>query len=100
MIIAAGLWILAELFVAVIVHFLSWDRIKSWFTSRDTEINANDDQLRVTLHEKMKTGQHRVVFGIFNTATSKFIEGETVVADTIDSELSEFHKDSPLVVYT
>ena len=100
MIITAGLWILAELFVAAIIQFLSWERIKGWFADRETVIDANDDHLRVTLHERMKTGQHRVVFGIFNTATSKFTEGETVVADTIASELAEFHKDSPLVVYT
>lgn len=100
MIIAAGLWILAELLVTLVIKFLSWDRIKSWFAARDTEINANVHELAVTLHEKMKTGQHRVVYGIFNTVTSKFTEGEAVVADLIDAELSELHKDSPLVVYT
>ncbi len=97
---ATVLFILAEMLVGIVLSFLPWSRIKDWFTSRETTINADGDQLRVTLYEKLKNGQHRVVYGIFNQATSKFIEGEAVVAEEIDKEIENFHKGNPLVVYT
>jgi hypothetical protein len=97
---ATVLFILAEILIGVVLVFLPWSRIKGWFTNHESVINADDENLRVTLHEKLGNGQHRVVYGIFNKATSQFLDGEVAVAEEIDDEIAAFHKDTALVVYT
>jgi hypothetical protein len=91
--------ILAEVLFTVVISHLNWKRIADWFLNREAAIETDDSKLRITLHEKMKSGQHRVVYGIFNSATEQFTDGEVVIADSIDEELMEHHKDMPLVVY-
>ena len=97
---ATVLFVLADMFIGIVLAFLPWSRIKDWFTSRESMFDADENKLRVTLHEKLSSGQHRVVYGIFNKATSKFIEGEAVVAKEIDGEIAEFHNGNALVVYS
>jgi hypothetical protein len=97
---ATVLFVLAEILIGVVLIFLPWSRIKGWFTNHESVINADEENLRVTLHEKLGNGQHRVVYGIFNKSTSQFVDGEVAVTEQIDDEIAAFHKDAPLVVYT
>ncbi len=94
------LWTAVEVLAVIVVKFLPWSRVRDWFVSRDGGAHVDEDHLRVTLHEKLKTGKHRVVYGVFNRETATFVDGESVVADNIDEELREIHHDQPVVVYT
>ena len=101
MILTTGLLLIlaAEILTGIVLTVLPWSRIKGWFQERAGSM-VNLNHLRISLHEKLATGQHRVVYGIFNKQTSTFLEGESVTADQIGPEIAALHDDAPLVVFS
>ena len=89
----------AELLACVAIRYLSWDRVKNWFQQRSATV-VDPDHLHITLHEKLTTGEHRVVYGLFNKSTSTFVDGESITAKQIDPEIARLHGDTPVVVYS
>lgn len=94
------LFLLAETLIGLVLAFLSLSRVKSWFEQRLSAFAADRDHLRISLLEKLKTGQHRIVYGIFNKRTSQFVDGESVTAEEIDPEIAGYHDGTPVVIYS
>ncbi len=91
----------AEVLIGVVyaLDLLSFDRIRGWFERCREAIRSDAGHLRVSLHEKIKNGQHRIIYGIFDARTSTFVQGETVTANRIDPEIASLHQGAPLVIY-
>lgn len=85
--------------VALALDLLNFDRIRSWFERCREAFRSKAGHLRLSLYEKLKNGQHRVVYGIFDPGTSTFVQGESVTANCIDPEIASLHKGTPRVIY-
>lgn len=85
--------------VAVILAVLSFSRIRQWLRKRSGLIEEDPRRVRVSVHERMKNGEYRTVYGIFDPVHREFVEAEIAESGEIDEELRRIHRDSPVVEY-
>lgn len=89
----------AATLAVVVLAILHYDKVIAWFTSRNAIKEADKDNLAVTIKTKLDNGNYKVVQGIFNTRSEKFVDGQVIHAQKIDQRLDDLHGDEELVVY-
>lgn len=87
--IAAGLT--AAAVAAVVFSILCADEIRNWFQSRLSRNSFSSNRVGFTVMKHLNNGNFQVVQGVLNTATEEIVEGRTVEAEQIDSELRNAH---------
>ena len=85
----------------IVIKLLGWQKIKDWFLSYFKNRNRikSPDEVAFTLKTALSNGNVKVVQGIFNTNTETVEDGVEYNAEKIDNQLSNYHKDNPVVIY-
>jgi hypothetical protein len=94
---------LITLFVSAAVIYaaiLTVDAVINWFRNRAALIQSDRSNLAFTIRERLADGNYAVYQGIFNKESEQLIDGQKLVSERLDSELSNLHRDKPLVLYT
>ncbi len=78
---------------------LNWERIVAFMSDNAALKESDMDNIGFSLQEKMDSGEYKTVYGIFNTRTSKVLNAEAVRSSQVDTEVSEMHEKTPLIVF-
>jgi len=89
----------AAALVVVVVAIVFWDDIVNWFQSRNDIKEQDKANIAFTIKERMKSGDYKVVQGIFNTKSEEIIEGRAMQTESLDEELEKVHERNELVIY-
>lgn len=84
--------------VAMVV-LLKWDDIIKWFEQRSRIKEADKDNIAFTLKERLKSGNYKVVQGIFNKRTDSVVDGKIVEAQQLEKKLAQTHQGQDVVLY-
>jgi hypothetical protein len=93
---------LLTLFVSAAVIYaaiLTVNAVISWFKNRASLVQSDRNNLAFTIRERLADGNYAVYQGIFNSATEQLLDGQKLVGERLDSELTNLHRDKPLVIY-
>ena len=93
---------LISLFVGAAVIYaaiLTVNTVINWFQSRAALVNSDRDNIAFTIRERLNSGEYALYQGIFNKRTEQLVEGQKLVGERLDSELSQMHRDKTMVVY-
>lgn len=85
--------------VAISLTILYWDEILDWFRQRQSIKASDTSNICLTLKQKLKSGEYKVVQGIFNTESNELLDGRVVEAKELDKQISAQHKNNDLVIY-
>lgn len=87
--------------VLVLVYFaiLLFREIKNWFLKRSSLKQSDKDNIAFTLHEKLNSGKHKTVQGIFNTGSQEVVDGRIIESDNLDRTTADYHRNDDLVIY-
>lgn len=88
---------LVAITVAVILY---WDHIIGWFNQYSSSLEANPQKVAFTLAESMKSGDYKVVQGIFNKKTNELVTARRVTSSQMDEETRRIHADQKLAIYS
>ena len=83
--------------VAVIVY---WDHIIGWFKQYSESLETNPHNVAFTLAESMKSGDYKVVQGIFNKEKNELVTARRITSSHMDEETRKIHADQKLAVYS
>jgi hypothetical protein len=73
--------------------------IISWFQQHTALLANNANNVAFTLAESMKSGDYKVVQGIFNKSTNQLHEARRVTSTQVDEEFEHIHANDKLAVY-
>jgi hypothetical protein len=93
---------LLALFVSAAVIYaaiLTVNAVISWFKNRAGLVQSDRNNLAFTIRERLADGNYAVYQGIFNSGTEQLLDGQKLVGERLDSELTNLHRDKPLVIY-
>ena len=74
----------AAIAVIVVIVILTYDEIINWFRERSQIKEADQDNIAFTLQSKLANGNYKTVQGVFNTDTSRVLEGRTINSRNVD----------------
>ncbi|MBW4626220.1 MAG: hypothetical protein KME49_12130 [Brasilonema octagenarum HA4186-MV1] len=89
----------AGVLAVVYVITLLFPQIKKWFRDRSSLKQSDKDNIAFTLHEKLKSGKHKTVQGIFNTGSQEVVDGQIIESDNLDRTTADYHRNDDLVIY-
>jgi len=89
----------AAALVVVVVAIVYWDDIVDWFQSRNDIKEKDKENIAFTIKERMKSGDYKVVQGIFNKRSEDIVEGRAMQTEKLDDELEKVHEKNELVIY-
>jgi hypothetical protein len=87
---------------ALVMKFLSWDKILGWFRGRQKLVESDKENVAFTLTQSLASGNYSVVQGVFNKRTNELFSadaGQKYEAEEIDDQLKQAHKNNELVIY-
>ena len=98
-ILAAVAALAAQAVTVIYITVLVLDEVLKWFADIKGKIR-NKNRLGFTLKEHMRSGNYRVIQGVFNAGGDRVEASRTIEAKSLGQDLAEIHGDKPLVIYS
>ncbi len=84
---------------AVILTVIYWNDIVEWFRSRNDIKEADKNNIAFTIKENLRSGNYKVVQGIFNKETEELKDVRIMESESLDDQLMKHHEGQELVIY-
>ena len=83
----------------MVVVIVTWAEIIDWFQSRNDIKEKDKENIAFTIKERLKSGDFKIVQGIFNKRTDDIVDGRAMQTKELDKELAKHHERNELVIY-
>jgi hypothetical protein len=78
---------------------IRFQKIIDWFRSKANLKLQDKNNVAFTLKGNMEQGNYVVYQGIFDPIKEELVDGQKILSEQIDSQVSQLHRDEKLVVY-